>query len=109
MLNNDDIIKIMKTVYAPQKKKIRSIKLQEIVDFSLGISSRFKMDINLRDILRWVDVTISLKCNILDHLPLIITDRIDSLKKDEDYVIYLHFNLNYFVLIIILNIVNSII
>jgi len=43
---------------------------------------------NLRDILRWVDVTITLKCNILDHLPLIFTDRTPSLQIIENDVIY---------------------
>lgn len=41
---------------------------------------------NLRDILRWVDVTISLKSNVLDYLPLIFTDRILNLQNIENEV-----------------------
>lgn len=46
---------------------------------------------NLRDILRWVDVSIRLKCNILDHLPLIFTDRLPSSQNIKDEVNYFSF------------------
>lgn len=41
---------------------------------------------NLRDILRLVDVTITLKSNILDHLPLIFTDRTQNIQNVENDV-----------------------
>lgn len=55
---------------------------------------KYNTDMNLRDILRWVDVTVLLKCNILDHLPLIFTDRMASLKSIENEVIFYHYNFN---------------
>lgn len=48
----------------------------------------YNIDMNLRDILRWVDVSIRLKCNIIDHLPLIFTDRLQSSQNIKDEVTY---------------------
>lgn len=65
---------------------IRPLNLKKVVKFTLSFSNKYNVDFNLRDILRWVDVTLKLKCNILDHLSLIFTDRSPILKSLEDEV-----------------------
>lgn len=83
----NNIISIMHTIYSQRTDNIQSLNLEHAVNFTLNFCNKHNMDINLRDILRWVDVTIKLDCNILDHLPLIFTDRNANLKKFEDEVI----------------------
>lgn len=77
----------MNAIYAPKTKMIQTLNLEHVVNFALSFCQKYNMDMNLRDILRWVDVTFTLKCNILDHLPLIFTDRMSSLQSIEDDVI----------------------
>lgn len=78
----------MHTIYKPKAKKfIKTLNLDDFVNFTLSFCDKYKIDLNLRDILRWVDVTIKLKCKILDHLPLLFTDRTANLKSVEDEVI----------------------
>lgn len=77
----------MQKVYAPKAKKfIKTLNLNDFVNFTFSFCLKYNIDLNLRDILRWVDVTFKLKCKILDHLPLIFTDRTASLKNVEDKV-----------------------
>lgn len=61
------------------KRLIEYFSLEKVISFTLNLCNKHNLDINLRDILRWIDVTIKLNCNILDHLPLIFTDRNTSL------------------------------
>lgn len=83
----------MNRIYETQTKKIQPLNLKSVVKFSLSFCKKYNVDINLRDILRWVDVTLTLKCNILDHLPLIFTDRTASLKKVENEVFIYKLNI----------------
>lgn len=57
-----------------------------MVGFTLSFCNKYNVDMNLRDILRWVDVTIALGSTVLDHLPLIFTDRLPSLQNIENEV-----------------------
>lgn len=77
----------MDTVYASKTKTIKKLNLREVVIHSMINCHNYNIDLNLRDMLRLVDVTIRLRCNILDHLPLIFTDRIAS-QKIKNEVIY---------------------
>lgn len=58
-----------------------------MVTYSMRSCYNYNIDLNLRDMLRLVDVTIRLKCNILDHLPLIFTDRIASQNIKNEVII----------------------
>jgi len=84
----------MNSIYEPKISKIRPLNLKKVVKFTLAFCNKFNVEINLRDILRWVDVTLTLKCNILDHFPLIFTDRTASLKSLENEVTIIKLNLN---------------
>lgn len=84
----------MNTIYEPKITRIQPLNLQKVVKFTLSFCKKYNVDINLRDILRWVDVTLTLKCNILDHLPLIFTDRTASLKSLENEVTMIKLNIN---------------
>ncbi|XP_060859886.1 midasin [Metopolophium dirhodum] len=86
-LDYKNIVSIMNTIYEPKITKIRPLNLKKVVKFTLSFCNKYNVDINLRDILRWVDVTLTLKCNILDHLPLIFTDRTANLKSLENEVL----------------------
>jgi len=79
-------VSIINTAYHAQDSKIRPLNLKKVVKFTLSFSNKYNVEFNLRDILRWVDVTLKLKCNILDHLPLIFTDRSPNLKSLENEV-----------------------
>jgi len=85
----------MNTIYESKITKIRPLNLNKVAKFTMSFCNKYNVDFNLRDILRWVDVTLTLKCNILDHLPLIFTDRTASLKslENEVTIINLHINL----------------
>lgn len=95
----------MNTIYTSKTKNIKKLNLNQVVIYSKHNCNNYNIDLNLRDMLRLVDVTITLKCNILDHLPLIFTDRIASQRiKNEviyfskhEYVITFIFLLNLFV------------
>lgn len=77
----------MHELYVPKAKMfIKTLNLNDFVNFTFSFCHKYNIDFNLRDILRWVDVTFKLKCKILDHLPLIFTDRTASLKNVEDKV-----------------------
>jgi len=76
----------MNKIYESKITKTRSLNLKKVVKCTLSFCKKYNVDINLRDILRWVDVTLTLKCNILDHLPLILTDRTANLKSLENEV-----------------------
>lgn len=84
----------MNAIYEPKITKIRPLNLKKVVKFTLSFCHKYNVDINLRDILRWVDVTLKLKCNILDHLPLIFTDRTGSLNSLENEVTIIKLNIN---------------
>ena len=84
----------MNTIYEPKITQIRPLNLKKVVKFTLSFCNKYNVDINLRDILRWVDVTLTLKCNILDHLSLIFTDRTANLKSVENEVIIIKHNIN---------------
>ncbi|KAE9533494.1 hypothetical protein AGLY_009132 [Aphis glycines] len=86
-LDFKNIVSIINTAYHAQNSKIRPLNLKKVVKFTLSFSNKYNVEFNLRDILRWVDVTLKLKCNILDHLPLIFTDRSPNLKSLENEVI----------------------
>lgn len=73
-------------MYKDKTKKIKSFSLNQVVDIILSYCDKYKMDINLRDMFRWMDVTIQFKCQMLDHLSLILTDRLPNLKKIEHEV-----------------------
>lgn len=77
VLECSDILSIMYAIYG--KRLIEYFSLEKVISFTLNLCNKHNLDINLRDILRWIDVTIKLNCNILDHLPLIFTDRNTSL------------------------------
>lgn len=78
----------MHSIYETEMEKIQSLNLRHVVNVILSICNKYNMDINLRDIIRLVDVTIKLNNNILDNLPLILTDRMTSLKNVGSDVIY---------------------
>lgn len=78
----------MHSIYETETEKIQSLNLRHVVSVILSLSNKYKMDINLRDIMRLVDATIKLNSNILDHLPLVLTDRMTSLKNVGNDVIY---------------------
>lgn len=84
----------MNAIYEPKITKIRPLNLKKVVKFTLSFCNKYNVDINLRDILRWVDVTLKLKCNILDHLPLIFTDRTASPNSLENEVTIIKLNIN---------------
>lgn len=81
----------MHTIY--KTKNVKTLNLEHLINFTLDFCNKHNMYMNLRDILRWVDVTIKLNCNILEHLPLIFTDRSAYLKTIQDEVKHkLYFN-----------------
>lgn len=87
----------MHTIY--EYPLIEYYSLKKVINFTLNLCDKHNLDINLRDILRWIDVTIKLNCNILDHLPLIFTDRNASLIAVQNEVMsynLLKFNLFFF-------------
>jgi len=84
----------MNTIYESKMTKIRPLNLKKVVKFTLSFCNKYNVEINLRDILRWVDVTLTLKCNILDHLPLIFTDRTANLKSLENEVLIIKLKIN---------------
>jgi len=77
----------MHTIY--KTKRVESLNLDHVINFTLDFCNKHNMDMNLRDILRWVDVTVKFNCNILEHLPLIFTDRSANLKTIENEVVFL--------------------
>ncbi|XP_050541449.1 midasin [Daktulosphaira vitifoliae] len=86
ILDSNNIVSIIKKVNDSNAKKIESLNLDKVVNFTETLSKKYNVDFNLRDILRWVEVTIKFDCNILDHLPLILTDRMANLKCVENEV-----------------------
>lgn len=74
----------MEKIYKPKLKHSDTLELDQVVKFTMSHCDKYKTDMNLRDILRWVDVTIKLKCEVSDHFSLIFTDRSPSLKKIQD-------------------------
>lgn len=82
----------MHTVY--KTKNVKSLNLDHVVNFTLDFCNKHNMDMNLRDILRWVDVTLKLNCSILEHLPLIFTDRSANLKTIQNEVVFYKLHLN---------------
>lgn len=90
----------MNTIYESKIKKIQPLNLKKVVKFTMSFCDKYNVDFNLRDILRWVDVTLTLKCNILDHLPLIFTDRTAGLKSLENEVTIVKLRINLLLLYI---------
>jgi len=81
----------MNTIYESKITKIQPLNLKKVVKFTLSFCNKYNVDINLRDILRWVDVTLTLKCNMVDYLLLIFTDRTATLKSLENEVYIIKF------------------
>ncbi|VVC30846.1 ATPase, dynein-related, AAA domain,von Willebrand factor, type A,AAA+ ATPase domain,P-loop [Cinara cedri] len=86
ILCSHNIVNIIENIYTPKINDIKTLHLEKVVDFTLSFGNKYNVDTNLRDILRWVDVTIALGSTVLDHLPLIFTDRLPSLQNIENEV-----------------------
>lgn len=82
----------MDKMYASKTKNIKKLNLHEVVTYSKHNCYNYNIDLNLRDMLRLVDVTITLKCDILDHLPLIFTERIASQQIKNEVIYFLKMN-----------------
>lgn len=81
---------VIKKLYVRKKKHIEKLNLHEVVIYSMINSYNYNIDINLRDILRLVDVTVTLKCNVLDHLPLIFLEKIASQNIKNEVIYFLN-------------------
>jgi hypothetical protein len=81
VLDHHTIVSILEKIYGTKLMHSDSLQLDEVVEFTLSHCDKYKTDMNLRDILRWVDVTVKLKCEVSEHFSLIFSDRSPSLKK----------------------------
>lgn len=79
-----DIVSIIHKIY--DTYEVHSFNVEKVINFTFDLCNKYNVDLNLRDILRWINVTIKFDCNILNHLPLIFNDGNDDFIEIQNEV-----------------------
>lgn len=87
-LDYDDILTVISKIYQPHmSKKSFYFDVAKVVKFCMRYINKNVNDFNLRTIMRWVDVTIELNCEIWDHISLMLGDGLLQRIQQQNFLV----------------------